>query len=270
MCMALYSPNGVGGTFVIPRLQPIGDPNLRPPAAGTWQLPIGQPPVTWQPRQHRSTTVNAAGHRRSMTVNAAGHRRSTVAVNDGRRWQITVDCRWTIVDHHRTTGQRWLYLVHQSLAASRRHVAASYWTAAGDVAATSAPVNAGQRRSTPAATGQRRRFTVVIDGQRRRPPVNDGDRRSTVAVNDGRRWRTTVDCRWTTVDHHRTTDQRWLVGWSTTDSGPVWIGSGPGRVWAGSGSCLGRVRVVSGPGPPRVSHVCPRGIHVAADVDIKH
>nr|GEV30886.1 hypothetical protein [Tanacetum cinerariifolium] len=47
----------------------------------------------------------------------------------------------------------------QLLAASRRHVAASYWTAAIDVAATSAPVNVGH------------------DGQRRRPPVNDGGSR---------------------------------------------------------------------------------------------
>nr|GFB72144.1 hypothetical protein [Tanacetum cinerariifolium] len=99
------------------------------------------------------------------------------------------------------------YLVHKSLAASRRHVATSYWIAASDVAPTSAPVNAGQRWSTPPAAGQRRRFTVVIDGQRRRsttvnaaghrstPVDHDGDRRSTVAVNDGRRWRTIVDCR---------------------------------------------------------------------------
>nr|GEZ39599.1 reverse transcriptase domain-containing protein [Tanacetum cinerariifolium] len=48
------------------------------------------------------------------------------------------------------------YLVHQSLAACRRHMAASYWTAASDVAATSVPVN---------------------DGQRRRPPVNGGGSR---------------------------------------------------------------------------------------------
>nr|GFB35734.1 hypothetical protein [Tanacetum cinerariifolium] len=159
----------------------------------------------------------------------------------------------------------------------------SYWTAASDVAATSAPVSGGQRRSTPPATGQRQRFTVVIGGQRRRsttvnaaghwstPADQGGDRRSTVAINDDRRWRTTVDYRWTTVDHHRNTGQRWLVGWSTTGSGPVWIGSGPG---------LGQVRVRSGPDPPhgmpcvshvctRVSHVCPRGIHVVADVDIK-
>nr|GEX07164.1 reverse transcriptase domain-containing protein [Tanacetum cinerariifolium] len=120
--------------------------------------------------------------------------------------------------------------------ASRRHVAASYWSVASDVAATSAPVSAGQRRSTPLATGQRRRFTVVIGGQRRWSTtvnaagnrstvvVNDGDRRSMVAVNDSRRWRTTVDCRWTTVDHHRTTGQWLLVGWSTTGSGP-----GPGQ-----------------------------------------
>nr|GEZ03960.1 hypothetical protein [Tanacetum cinerariifolium] len=106
---------------------------------------------------------------------------------------------------------------------------------ASDVAPTSAPVNAAGHRSTAA--------------------VHGGDRRSKVAVNDGRRWRTTVDCRWTTVDHHRTIGQWWLVGWSTIGSGP-----GSGRVWIGSG-----------PGPPRgmprVSHVCPRGIHMAADVD---
>nr|GEV89518.1 hypothetical protein [Tanacetum cinerariifolium] len=84
-----------------------------PPAAATWQLPIGQPPVTWQLRQHqstppatgqrrRSTTVNAAGHR-STTVDHGGDRRSTGAVYDGRRWQTIVDCCWTTVDHHRTT-----------------------------------------------------------------------------------------------------------------------------------------------------------------------
>nr|GFB10005.1 hypothetical protein [Tanacetum cinerariifolium] len=169
------------------------------------------------------------------------------------------------------------YLVHQSLAASHRHVAASYWTATSDVAATSAPINAGHRRSTtvntaghrrstPPATGQRRRITVVIGDQRwRSTMVNAADHRSTLAVNDGRRWRTTVDCRWTTVDHHRTTGQRWLVGRSTIGSGP-----GPGRVWIGSGPGLGRIWIGSGSGPPRgmprvshmctrVSHVCPRG-----------
>nr|GEZ70272.1 hypothetical protein [Tanacetum cinerariifolium] len=135
----------------------------------------------------------------------------------------------------------------------------------------------------PPATGQRRRITVVIGSQRRRsttvnaaghrstPADHGGDRRSMVVVNDGRRWRTTVDYRWTIVDHHRITGQRWLVGWSTIGSGPVWIGSGPGpgRVWIGSG--LGPPR-----GMPRVSHVCthvshvcPRGIHVATDVDNK-
>nr|GFB85036.1 hypothetical protein [Tanacetum cinerariifolium] len=66
-----------------------------------------------------------------------------------------------------------------------------------------------------------------------------GDWRSTVAVNNGRRWQTTVDCRWTTIDHHRTTGQRWLV-----ESG------------------LGLPH-----GMPRVSHVCPHGIHMDADVD---
>nr|GFB05481.1 hypothetical protein [Tanacetum cinerariifolium] len=85
------------------------------------------------------------------------------------------------------------YLVHQSLAVSRRHVAASYWPAASDVAATSAPVNAGHRRSTTVnATGHRStaadhggdlRSTVAVnDGRRRRPPVNGGgQRRSSVA-----------------------------------------------------------------------------------------
>nr|GEY45113.1 hypothetical protein [Tanacetum cinerariifolium] len=67
-------------------------------------------------------------------------------------------------------------------------------------------------------------------------PVSAGQRRSTVAVNDGRRWRTTVDCRWTTVDHHRST----VVGGLVND-----------RVWVGSGSGPPR-------GMPRVSHVCTR------------
>nr|GEX43300.1 hypothetical protein [Tanacetum cinerariifolium] len=83
-------------------------------------------------------------------------------------------------------------------------MSASYWTAASDVAATSAPVNAAGHRSTA---------------------DHGGDRRSTVAVNDSRRWRTTVDCRWITVDHHRTTGQWWLMGWSTLGPGPVWIES---------------------------------------------
>nr|GFB26118.1 hypothetical protein [Tanacetum cinerariifolium]GFB30737.1 hypothetical protein [Tanacetum cinerariifolium] len=48
----------------------------QPPA--TCQHPIGQPPVTWHLRQHRSTTVNAAGHR------------STPSVNDGQRRRITM------------------------------------------------------------------------------------------------------------------------------------------------------------------------------------
>nr|GEZ55493.1 hypothetical protein [Tanacetum cinerariifolium] len=99
------------------------------------------------------------------------------------------------------------YLVHKSLAASRRHVAASYWTAASDVAPTSKPVSADQRRSTPPVNdGQRCRSTTVYDaGHWSMVADHGGDRRSTVAVDDGRRWRTTVDCRWTTVDHHRST-----------------------------------------------------------------
>nr|GFA67982.1 hypothetical protein [Tanacetum cinerariifolium] len=143
------------------------------------------------------------------------------------------------------------YLIHKSLAVSRRHVAVSYWTVASDVAPTSAPVNAGQRRSTPPAIGQRRRITVVIGSQRwRSTTVADGEPPLTAAGPP-----LTVVGRQSTPGH-----------------APVWIGSGPGldRVWAGSGS-----------GPPygmprvshvctRVSHVCPRGIHVDADVDNMH
>nr|GFC50659.1 hypothetical protein [Tanacetum cinerariifolium] len=66
------------------------------------------------------------------------------------------------------------YLVHQSLAASRRHVAASYWTAASDVAATSAPVNDGQCRRPPS----------INDSQRCRPPsVNGGGQRQSPVAN---------------------------------------------------------------------------------------
>nr|GFC47621.1 hypothetical protein [Tanacetum cinerariifolium] len=97
----------------------------------------------------------------------------------------------------------------QLLATSRRHVAASYWTAASDVAPTSAPVNATGHLSTAAVHGGDRRSTPSVNdgnaaGHRSTPADHGGGRRSTVAVNDGRRWRTTVDCRWTTVDHHRT------------------------------------------------------------------
>nr|GFA73415.1 hypothetical protein [Tanacetum cinerariifolium] len=136
--------------------------------------------------------------------------------------------------------------------ASRRHVAASYWTAASDVAPTSAPVSAGH-------DGQRRRSTLpdhwstVVD-HRSTSADHGGDRRSTVAVNDGCRRRTIVDCRWTTVDHHQTTGQRWFV------NSQRWT-------WAKSGSGLGRVWIGSGPGPPRVSHVCLRAIDVDAGVD---
>nr|GEV79967.1 hypothetical protein [Tanacetum cinerariifolium] len=302
--------------------------------------------------QRRRPPVNVVGQRRSTPSVNGGDRRSTMAVNDGRRWRTTVDCRWTTVDHHRTTGQRCtMMMCHlpirpaatctvprtQLLAASRRHVAASYWTAASDVAPTSAPVNAStvavndgrrwrttvdfrwtivdhhrstvvgrqstpgpgqgldrvwagsgsglgrppaaatwqhpigqppvtwhprQHQSAPSATGQCRRSTMVnAAGHRSTPSVNGGDRRSTVAVNDGRRWRTTVDCRWTTVDHHRTNGQRWLVGSQRLDLGRVWIGYGPGldRVWAGSATwhatCQPRVHTCQ----PRVPTWHPRG-----------
>nr|GFB98199.1 hypothetical protein [Tanacetum cinerariifolium] len=114
-------------------------------------------------------------------------------------------------------------LVHKSLAASHRHVAASYWTAACDVVATSAPVN---------------------DGQRRRSPVNDGQRRRIMMVIDGQRWRSTTVAG---------------GGPPLTAAGPPLTTTGPpvnggwwagqrlelDRVWAGSGSGLGRVRHVA-------------------------
>nr|GEV94857.1 hypothetical protein [Tanacetum cinerariifolium] len=111
------------------------------------------------------------------------------------------------------------------------------------------------------SAGGQRRLTVVgppvNDGdQRWRSTINGGDRRSMVAVNDGRRWRTIVDHRRTTVDHHRTTDQRWLTGSQPTGHRPGQVGS-----WARSGSG-------HGPGLDPVRHVCPRGIHVDADLDI--
>nr|GEV28158.1 hypothetical protein [Tanacetum cinerariifolium] len=95
------------------------------------------------------------------------------------------------------------------------------------------------------------------------------DHRSTAVVYGGDRrpwWWTIFDhCR-TTVDHHRTIDQppgnggRPAVNRPGQDRvmGQVWIES-----WAGSGSNPPR-------GMPRVSHVCPRGIHVDADMDINN
>nr|GEY35266.1 hypothetical protein [Tanacetum cinerariifolium] len=57
------------------------------PAAATWQLPIGQPPETWQPRQHRSTAATV-GQRRS-TPPATGQRRRVTVVIGGQRWRST-------------------------------------------------------------------------------------------------------------------------------------------------------------------------------------
>nr|GEZ93869.1 hypothetical protein [Tanacetum cinerariifolium] len=62
--MTCHLPIRPAATCTVPHTQLL--------AAATWQLPIGQPPVTWHLRQHRST---AADH--------DGDLRSTVAVNDG-------------------------------------------------------------------------------------------------------------------------------------------------------------------------------------------
>nr|GEU86418.1 reverse transcriptase domain-containing protein [Tanacetum cinerariifolium] len=107
------APNKKKGHIIF---EPRTDFSDLPLAAATWQHPIGHPPVTWHLRQHRSAPVNDGQRHRPTTVNDAGNRstaadhggdqRSTVAVNDGRGWRTTIDCRWTTVDHHRTTGQR--------------------------------------------------------------------------------------------------------------------------------------------------------------------
>nr|GEX85967.1 hypothetical protein [Tanacetum cinerariifolium] len=106
-----------------------------------------------------------------------------------------------------------------------RHVAASYWTAASDVAATSAPVNGGQHR---------------------RPPVNGG-----VAVNDGDRQSTTIaggEPPLTAAGPPLTTTGPPVNGgwWAGQRSVLGRSGSGLGWVRVGAGSGLGRVRVGSG------------------------
>nr|GEZ29308.1 hypothetical protein [Tanacetum cinerariifolium] len=113
----------------------------------------------------------------------------------------------------------------QLLAASRRHVAASYWTAASDVAPTSAPVSAGQR--------------CQITGQWRR---TIGQRWRTTMVIGGHWWQST-----TVVGGGPpltaagppliTTGQRRLVGRSVLVKGRVWVGSGSGLGWVGHVAC---------------------------------
>ncbi|GKB59630.1 hypothetical protein Tco_0915816 [Tanacetum coccineum] len=93
----------------------------------------------------------------------------------------------------------------------------------------------GATTGPPVNGGQRRRSTVVNHHQ------TTSQRRSTVVVKDGQRWRTTVDRR-------RTTGQRLGLDWV--------------------GSLIGSVRHVACHVDPRVSHVCPRGFHVDADMDI--
>nr|GEZ68132.1 hypothetical protein [Tanacetum cinerariifolium] len=94
----------------------------------------------------------------------------------------------------------------QLLAASRRHVAASYWIAASDVAPTSA-------RSSPSW------LTTVAGGEppltAARPPLT-----TTGPPLNGGWW----------------AGQRLEMGRSGSALGRVWIGSGPGpdQVWAGS------------------------------------
>nr|GFC73992.1 hypothetical protein [Tanacetum cinerariifolium] len=65
----------------------------------------------------------------------------------------------------------------QLLAASRRHVAASYWTAASDVAPTSA-------RSTPSVNDVQRRLSTTVNASGHQSMAVDhcGDRRSTTVA----------------------------------------------------------------------------------------
>nr|GFB50194.1 hypothetical protein [Tanacetum cinerariifolium] len=121
----------------------------------------------------------------------------------------------------------------------------------------SAPVNAASHRSTAAVHGGDRRST---------PPVN--------VVIGGQRWRSTTvaggEPPLTAAGPPlTTTGQRWLVGWSTIGSGPVWIRSGPGldRVRVGSGSGSGRVLHVACHVSATCAHVSATYAHVAADVD---
>ncbi|GJU12502.1 hypothetical protein Tco_1134898 [Tanacetum coccineum] len=87
----------------------------------------------------------------------------------------------------------------------RRHVAASHWPAASDVAGQW-PIN---RRS------------MAVNGGR--PPVNE--RRTT-----SQRWSTTVNGGGPPVNHRRTTGQRWSTAGGQLGHGPGQVGS-----WAGSG-----------------------------------
>nr|GEX38315.1 putative reverse transcriptase domain-containing protein [Tanacetum cinerariifolium] len=129
-------------------------------------------------------------------------------------------------------------------------MAASYWTAASDVAPTSAPVSAGQRFRTTGqrrwTTGQWRQTTVVIDGQWWQSTM----------VADGGPSLTTAEPPLTPPDHQSMVVDRPInVGpWTRSGSGLDWV-------WAGSRSVRPR-------GMPRVSYVCPRGIYVDADVVI--
>nr|GEW09301.1 Gag-Pol polyprotein [Tanacetum cinerariifolium] len=209
-------------------------PPIRPAATCTVpRTPMisRQLPLTWQPRQHRSTR----SHRRSTTVNAASHRstaadhggdrRSTVAVNDGQRRRPPVNGG----DQRRyvNTGQRrsrWLTPLvndgqrHRSTtvnAAGHRSTAADHdgdrrsttvaddeppWTAAGPPLTTTGPpvnggcyVSTGQRRSRwltpPVNDGQRHRSTTVnAAGHRSTAADHDGDRRSTTVADDEPPW----------------------------------------------------------------------------------
>nr|GFB35018.1 hypothetical protein [Tanacetum cinerariifolium] len=113
------------------------------------------------------------------------------------------------------------YLVHKSLAASRSHVAVSYWTAATEVAPTSTPVSADQRRPTPPATGQRRRITVVIGGQRWQSTTVVGGEQPLTAAGPP-----------------LTTTRPPLTSTGPPVNGGWWAGQI--RVWVGSGSGLGQ------------------------------
>nr|GFA35207.1 hypothetical protein [Tanacetum cinerariifolium] len=129
----------------------------------------------------------------------------------------------------------------------------SYWTAASDVAATSALVSAGQRR--------RPRSTVAVyGGDWQSTTVNAADHRSTPAEHGGDRRSTTVaggEPPLTAAGPPLTATGPPVNGGWWAGQRPVLgrSGSGLGLVWAGSGSGLGRVRHVACHVSARV-HTC--------------
>nr|GEU32247.1 cleavage/polyadenylation specificity factor, 25kDa subunit [Tanacetum cinerariifolium] len=106
--------------------------------------------------------------------------------------------------------------------------------------------NSSSRHLHSTSTGQRQSTTVNAAGHRSTPTDHGGDQRSTT-VAGGEPPLTAAGPPLTTTGP--SVNGGWWAGQSWAWAGS---GSGLGRVWAGSATC---------------AHVCPRGIHVDADVD---